>query len=540
MNDLSDLRKFLMVVLSRWWLIILLCGAAVAASYFYSSRQVKVYEATTTVIVGESIKVADPTTQDMDTSRRLAQTYAMIIRRQPIMQAVVDELGLNESWRSLRARTKVFLVPNTQLIEITVEDNDFDAARHVADEIANQFILYTPTLDKTTESNETNAFIKERLERLKEKITQGQREIDEKEAQYLNAGLESERQAITREISRLEGVLSTWENNYSRLLIVNTNEEASNFVAVIEPAQGSSTPIRPDIQTNMILAGAVGLLLSLGVVFLLENLDDTLKTEEELEQEAHLIPLGVVNQMRGKQDKDKLIISQNPFSAGQEAYRMIRSNIQFMAVDRPSKTIMITSASPGDGKSITAANLSLTMAQAGYKTILIDADLRQPKQHHLFKLTNKLGLTDLLAPSQLDIQSVLGSTMHENLQVMTSGTRPPNPSELLGSRKMVQLLRELSEMTDVIILDSMPVLPVADSVVISNRVDGVILVVDSTRTRRSDLKKAIQVLEKADAKIWGAVLNRVSLKRTRYYTKEFMPEKSGAKIGLDPSKSSGP
>lgn len=540
MNDLSDLRKFLMVVLSRWWLIILLCGAAVAASYFYSSRQVKVYEATTTVIVGESIKVADPTTQDMDTSRRLAQTYAMIIRRQPIMQAVVDELGLNESWRSLRARTKVFLVPNTQLIEITVEDNDFDVARHVADEIANQFILYTPTLDKTTESNETNAFIKERLERLKEKITQGQREIDEKEAQYLNAGLESERQAITREISRLEGVLSTWENNYSRLLIVNTNEEASNFVAVIEPAQGSSTPIRPDIQTNMILAGAVGLLLSLGVVFLLENLDDTLKTEEELEQEAHLIPLGVVNQMRGKQDKDKLIISQNPFSAGQEAYRMIRSNIQFMAVDRPSKTIMITSASPGDGKSITAANLSLTMAQAGYKTILIDADLRQPKQHHLFKLTNKLGLTDLLAPSQLDIQSVLGSTMHENLQVMTSGTRPPNPSELLGSRKMVQLLRELSEMTDVIILDSMPVLPVADSVVISNRVDGVILVVDSTRTRRSDLKKAIQVLEKADAKIWGAVLNRVSLKRTRYYTKEFMPEKSGAKIGLDPSKSSGP
>lgn len=539
MNDLSELRKFLMAVLSRWWLIILLCVAAVAASYFYSSRQVKVYEAITTVIVGESIQVTDPTTQDLDTSRRLAQTYAMIIRRQPIMQAVVDEMGLDESWRSLRSRTKVFLVPNSQLIEITVEDTDFDRARLVADEIANQFIFYTPTLDKTSESDETTAFIKERLARLKEKITQGQKEIDAKEAQYLDAGLESERQAITREISRLEGVISTWENNYSRLLIVNTNEEASNFVAVIEPAQASSSPIRPDIQTNLMLAGAVGLLLSLGIIFLLENLDDTLKTEEELEQEAHLVLLGVVNQMRGKQDKDKLIISQNPFSAGQEAYRMIRSNIQFMAVDRPSKTIMITSASSGDGKSITAANLSLTMAQAGYKTVLIDADLRQPKQHSLFKITNKLGLTDLLAPSQLDIQSVLSSTMHENLQVMTSGTRPPNPSELLGSRKMVQLLRELSEMTDVIILDSMPVLPVADSVVISNRVDGVILVVDSTRTRRSDLKKAIQVLEKADAKIWGAVLNRVSRKRTRYYAKEFMPEKSGTKMGLDPSKSRG-
>jgi succinoglycan biosynthesis transport protein ExoP len=278
---------------------------------------------------------------------------------------------------------------------------------------------------------------------------------------------------------------------------------------------------------NTILATAMGLLLALALIFLLEYMDDTLKTEEDLEQEVQLIPLGVVHQMKSRRgkDKEKLITAQNPFSIAQEAYRMIRSNIQFMSVDRPSKTIMVTSAGAGDGKSLTAANMSLTLAQAGLRTILVDADLRQPKQHTLFNMNNLIGLTDLLAPSQLDLSKALKSTELENLLVLTSGTRPPNPTELLGSQKMAQLLQTLSEQADIIILDSMPVLPVADSVVLSNRVDGVVMVVDSTRTRRSDIKKAIQTLKKVDANILGAVLNRVPRKRTRYYSQEYALER---------------
>ncbi|HZW04457.1 MAG TPA: polysaccharide biosynthesis tyrosine autokinase, partial [Anaerolineaceae bacterium] len=434
--------------------------------------------------------------------------------------------------RNLRSRTKVFLVPTTQLIEVTVEAPSPEVARLLADEVTRQFILYSPTLDSNSQNDERTAFIEERLERLKEKITVNQAEIDRREEAYLKAGLESERQAIEKEITRLEGLVSTWENNYSRLLIVNESNEASNYVAVIEPAQAGNSPVRPDVQTNVLLAGVIGLVLGLAVIFLLDNLDDTLKSEEALEQAVHLIPLGVVTQMKNKKEDDKLVTAQNPFSATQEAFRMIRSNIQFMAVDRPSKTIMITSTDAGDGKSLTAANMGLAMAQAGLRTILVDADLRQPKLHTLFKMNNREGLTDLLAPSELDLTQVLKGTMHEHLQILTSGTRPPNPTELLGSQRMRQLLAALSEMADVVILDSMPVLPVADSAVLSNRVDGVILVVDSTRTRRSDLKKAIQVLEKADAKIWGAVLNRMPRSKARYYGKDFVPDQAGGKVRL--------
>ena len=532
MSDLSELRKFLRAVLSWWWLLMLFIAAASIASYVHSSRQEKVYEATATVIVGQSIQTVDPTSQEIDPSRRLAQTYALIIRRQPIMQAVVDSLGLDVSWRNLRSRTKIFLVPNTTLIEVTVEAPSPDEARMIADEVTRQIIRYSPTLDSNTKNDERTAFIEDRLARLKDKIISKQAEIDLKEESYLKAGLESERQAIRREINQIEGMVSNWENNYSRLVLVNESNEATNYVAVIEPAQPSNTPVRPDIQMNVLLASAVGLVLGLTTIFLLENLDDTLKTEEALEQEVHLIPLGVVSQIKVKQEHDKLLTAQNPFSATQEAFRMIRSNIQFMSVDRPSKTIMVTSADAGDGKSLTTANMGLAMAQAGLRTILVDADLRQPKLHTLFKLTNREGLTDLLAPTDLEMEKVLKSTALDHLRILTSGTRPPNPTELLGSQRMRQLLATLSEMADVVILDSMPVLPVADSVVLSNRVDGVILVVDANRTRRSDLKKAIQALEKADAKIWGAVLNRVPRSRTRYYAKDFVPDAAGGKVRL--------
>lgn len=523
MNELHELRKYLRAVLSWWWLIVLITAAAATASYLYSSRQPRVYEATTTVVVGQSIQVNDPNTQDLDTSRRLAQTYALIIRRQPILQAVVDSLGLEMNWRALRSRTQVFLVPSTQLIEITVQASSPGNARIIANEIARQFILYTPTLDRDSQSDETRQFVEDRMARLKEKITTRQAEVDRKEIAFLNAGLESERQAIQNEISRLEALIGTWESNYSRLLAVTQTEEDSNYVAVIEPAQASSSPIRPDIRTNTMLASAVGVLLGLVMVFLLEYMDDTVKSEETLEQALQLIPLGMVNQMKARRGKTKLITTHNPFSVAQEAYRMIRSNIQFMSVDQPRKAIMITSANPSDGKSLTAANLSVTMARAGLRTILVDADLRQPKQHTLFNINNRVGLTDLLAPSHLDLNRVLRNTSVENLLILPSGTRPPNPTELLGSQKMAQLLEALSSVADVVILDSMPVLPVADAVVLSNRVDGVVLVVDSTRTRRSDLKKAIQIMRKANAKILGAVLNRVPSKMTRYYSKEYVP-----------------
>ncbi len=200
-----------------------------------------------------------------------------------------------------------------------------------------------------------------------------------------------------------------------------------------------------------------------------------------------------------------------------EAYRVIRSNIQFMSVDKPAKTIMVTSPAPGEGKSTTVANLGVVMAQAGLKTIIVDADLRRPVQHKIFQLPNLAGLTDLLCSPELEIDGHLKETGVENLQLMTCGVLPPNPSDLMVSQRMGQVLASLKEMADAVVFDSPPAVAFADAMVLANRVDGVVLVTEAGQTRRDEARRAVRNLQQAGANFFGAVLNRVSQKEGNYH-----------------------
>jgi capsular exopolysaccharide synthesis family protein len=222
-----------------------------------------------------------------------------------------------------------------------------------------------------------------------------------------------------------------------------------------------------------------------------------------------LTPLGAIIHFSVDGSEDRLIALHDSFSASSEGYRMVRSNIQFAAVDGSVRTILVTSPGPGEGKSTTAANLSVVMAQAGLKTIVIDGDLRRPMQHQIFGLVNLGGLTDLLTSPKLDVKGYLRRTDVDNLHVITGGLLPPNPSELLGSERMKQLLADLSELADVVILDSPPATVFADAVVLSNRVDGVVLVTASGQTRRDSAQQAILNLQQAGASLLGAVVNQV-------------------------------
>lgn len=189
---------------------------------------------------------------------------------------------------------------------------------------------------------------------------------------------------------------------------------------------------------------------------------------------------------------------------------MLRTNLQFMTIDQSIQSMMITSSNPGEGKSVTTSNLGVTMAQADLKTIVIDTDLRRPTLHKAFQVSNLEGLTDLLRSPKADVSTQLKDTGIENLQVITSGPLPPNPSEMLSSQRMVELLQQLREIADVIIFDSPPVLAVTDAAVLSSRVDGVILVTQAKRTRRNAAKQAIEKLDHVGGKILGCVLNQVS------------------------------
>jgi len=218
---------------------------------------------------------------------------------------------------------------------------------------------------------------------------------------------------------------------------------------------------------------------------------------------------------RQTNDKGGLITIANPQSNSSEAYRKLRTNIQFSSIDSQIRTIMIASAVSGEGKTTTIGNLAVAYAQEGKKVLLMDTDLRKPAIHRMFNVPNHIGLTSVLS-SQYKVTEVLRETGVEGLHVLTSGPVPPNPSEMIGSRKMHALLEDLKEEYDVILFDTPPVLAVSDALIISSLADGVILVVSAGKVKKDLVKKAKAHLEHVNARILGAALNNVQLSKGQY------------------------
>lgn len=216
--------------------------------------------------------------------------------------------------------------------------------------------------------------------------------------------------------------------------------------------------------------------------------------------------------------QDDLIALAEPRSPAAEAYRTLRTNIQFSSLDRPLRTILATSTCPEEGKSTVLANLAVTFAQAGSRIILVDCDLRRPSQHAIFHLDNAQGLTTAML-SEGDALPLQGTAV-PNLRVLPAGPPPPNPSELLGSQRMEKIIEALKSQAEVVFLDSPPIIAVTDAAVLSRKVDGVLLVVSVGQTKRDYALKAKQLLEKVNAKILGVVLNNAKLEARlyRYYS----------------------
>lgn len=215
-------------------------------------------------------------------------------------------------------------------------------------------------------------------------------------------------------------------------------------------------------------------------------------------------------------DENIIITQTDPKSAVSEAYRVLRTNIQFSSIDKPLKTIVVTSSIPMEGKTTTVTNLAVTFAQMGSKVLLIDADLRKPKVHKIFKFSNDSGLTNLLASGE-DYHNFIRNTEVFDLDVLVSGIIPPNPSELLSSNAMREFVHKASADYDYIFLDAPPVCSVTDASIISTYVDGTILVARSGKVERDALKRAKELLDKVNANIIGVVLNHLDKQSGRYY-----------------------
>jgi polysaccharide biosynthesis transport protein len=518
-----ELRQYFISVFRWWWLILLSTVLAAGVSYYASSKQPRIYQTTTTLIVGQVIQKANPTGQDFATLEQLAESYAQMARLQPILQAAVDSLALDMSWQDLQWRVNAYSVPRTQLLAVTVQDVSPERAVAIADQVAHELILQSPSSPENKERQQRRIFIQNQADELEKRITASETQLKDLEAKLAVALSAREIQSLQTEINSLRTLVDGWRRDHLELLNYMTGGGDPNYLSIIEPAQLNYTPVSPDVKMNVLLAAAVGFMLAVSAALVLEYLDDTVKSTDDLSSALNLMILGSVGRLKGQSYKEKLITAHGPLSLVAEAYRLVRTNIQFMAVDQPAKSIMITSSNPGEGKSLTVANLAMIMAQANLRTIIVDADLRQPVIHKIFQLPNLEGVSDLLRSSKLEVADLLKETGIENLKVLTSGPLPPNAAEILGSRRMAELVQRLEEMADVVIFDSSPVLAVTDAAILSNWVDGVILIAQAKRTRREAARQAIKRLNQVGANFLGGILNQApgrgeSYQASSYYT----------------------
>jgi capsular exopolysaccharide synthesis family protein len=445
--------------LKRWAGLIILCAVisgGIAA--IISFELPRTYEGITIALVNpKQLFPADSNSVSTVPSDALVQTYSRLIGATPVYQKLISD-GVPRSEDQLALEITIKVEPNTTLIDITTRDSDPAVTQQIAEDIIPAF----------------NSSLTELQGRV---VTTGSK------------------------TQQLEGLVP-WQ----------------------VPSHAPTMPVSPRPLLNIVFGLAAGAALGVGFAFLLEYLDNTLKTEMDVRLRLGQTLLGPILYKPGKlrpairrdvQEEVALVALVQPDEPVSEAYRAIRTNLLFMSPEERLRTLVVTSAVPGEGKTSTACNLAVVMAQAGNRVVLVDADFRRPQLHKVFHKRN-VGLGNLIL-GDLAEDDLVVRTQVPNLSVVCSGPTPPNPSELLGSVRMQGVIDRLRELADVVIFDTPPVGAVTDATVLAARADGVVLVVERGRTDIPTVQRAIEKLRAVRANVLGVVLNKVRVSEASEY-----------------------
>ncbi len=505
-----ELRDYLQPLRRWWWLLVTATLIAVVASFLYSASQPAVYQSRATLMVGADMRNPNPNGGEFYMAQQLAGIYADVANSGRVREATLKALGFD--WLPYYDISHPL---NSQVIQVQVFDQDPQRAFVVATELVKQIILLGPA---GQEEQIEQAFVAEQLDKMRTSIKETENEISKQENNLLTINSARELANQQAEIGALQAKLNTLRTNYTSLL-ATTQRGAINAIQVLDPAYLPTEPMDSGLFSAMLAAAALGFTLAAGGAYLIECLDNSVKSVAEIKTGLKLTLLGTVPEISEvSRDSDgRLVMLNNVASLAVEAYRGLRTNLQFASVDEPLRQILVTSSQAEEGKSLTAANLAVALARSGKTVILVDADLHRPTQHRLFKLINNVGLTTALLSHYTCPDELLQPTIVPGLSVLTSGPLPPNPAELLGSRRMHELLEVLKQAAEVVIVDSPPVTAVVDAAVLSAVVDGVLLVIRSERTSRDTVKQAIDALQQVKAHLLGAVFNRVAAQKSAYY-----------------------
>ncbi len=492
-----ELRDYLRVLRVRMWTVVYAVVVVTVTALVVSLVQSPSYMGEAKVLVSEKDTGAalfgTVLPEFSAQPERGLQTQVQLMQLRPLAEATIKRLDLQVTPEELLDRVAVNSLGQTNIVRVRATSGDPERAAAIANSIAEGYVSWSR--DSKRESlRAARVEVEKRLEEAKEEILELGRRID----------AEGKSDDLAAELAIATGAYTTLAEKLEQLRINEELEVGSGRVvsaAVVDP-----DPVAPNPMRNTLLGVVVGLMFGVGMAFLNEYLDNTLKSTEEVERLLDAPVLGHVPLERfEKGETRRLTIVQKPGSPAAEAYRVLRNSLDFVNFEHDIRTVVVTSAAPGEGKSTVAANLAASLAQAGSKVALVSCDFRRPTTEQFFGIRNMIGLSDVLTGAH-SMKAALQRPGDEHLLVMTSGKMPPNPSELLGSKKMEELIRNLEEWADWVIIDTPPLLAVADPAAVARWSDGVLLVTRAGASTRDALVKARQMLDKVGARVIGSVI----------------------------------
>ena len=524
-SDTVDLVKYLLLLWHWAWLIVLaviICGGA---AYYISNLIPPVYEAKTTVLVDMAPSNKSIDYSSLQLSSQLTQTYSQMITKSPVLTEVANRLGLIDvDAKTISAKP----VANTQLINILVESTDPALAANIANSLVSVF------------ADQVQSLQTERFSASEESL---QTQMNDIQAKLQEANNQLNNTTDATEKDRLQTMIANYSQTYAGLLqsfeqVRLAEAQTRSSIVQIEPASIPLTPVRPRILLNVAVAALVSAVLAGGLIIGIDLLNDTVKTPEEITNKLGIPVLGVISHHPPVEDTP--ITEAQPLSPITEAFRTLRTNVKYAGagLEKPLRSIMVTSAQPGEGKTEILVNLGIVLAQNRMRVLVMDADLRRPALHRRLGLDNLVGLSQIFVHPELGMSYSLQPTRVNGLTAITSGDTPPNPSELLGSQLMGTILEDLKNSYDILQIDTPPALAVTDAAVLLPFVEGVLLVIKPGITNMATLQRLASQFRQLNANLLGAVLNDINLRNSSYgyYYKHYKyyngyDSKDGKKLG---------
>lgn len=499
-----SIRDYVEILLRRKWIIIITFALVITITIVATLLTEPMYRASAMMRVlsvsgGSS---GDWIAYDTKQVERLMNTYAEFATSRPVLQELSQRLEL-EDWPQIA----VEILTNTELMQITAEARDPAIARDTANALAEVMIAQSREL-YTGGGKTAQEILGEQLEQVKGELDGVWSEYEALIAQSPEAA--DQIAAASRAIELKENTYGTLLDQYER----NRVREAvlANTLSIIEPAIAPRSPAKPRKELNIALGLVIGLGGGVALAFLMESLDTTLYSVEQIKRTTSLPILGRVP-AAGRQAQTSLFNGSSPQG---EAFRRLRTNLFTIDHDFPLRALLVTSAEPKEGKSTTVSNLAFAVAQSGRQVVTVDAHLRLPTLHKVFGLSNRIGLSSVLE-DKASLEEAMQETEIAGVHVLTSGPLPPNPAELLSSPQMTALIERLTSQYDMLLLDTPSVLAVTDAAALARSADGVLLIVERAQARQESVRAATQQLADVKANPIGVVVNRAQPDSTYDY-----------------------